>query len=405
MERGKYRGRKGPVRRISAAEAKSIAKSGRYRAGETLFLNVAPGGSKSWIQRVTVDGRRRDIGLGGYPLVSLAEAREAAFENRKLARAGGDPLAEKRRRRTPTFREAANAVHEANKPRWRNNHHIVSWMQTLERHAFPILGDMAVDRIGREDVLGVLAPIWGEKQETARRVRQRIRTVLRWCQAHGYVEHNAAGEQIDGALPSTPAVRQHLRALPYAEVPEALRVVEASRASSAVGLCFRFTVLTAARSGEARGAVWDEIDLDAREWRIPGSRMKGGSEHRQPLSDAALAVLEQARGIRDGSGLVFPSPARPGRPLSDMAMTKLLRDVGLADRTTTHGLRSSFRDWASECTDAPHAVMELCLAHAVGDSTERAYARSDLLAKRRALMQRWADFVTGDDAGVARPRG
>ena len=385
------------MRRIGAAEAKSIAQSGRYRAGETLFLNVAPGGSKSWVQRLTIDGRRRDIGLGGYPLVSLAEAREAALENRKLARAGGDPLAEKRRRRTPTFREAANAVHEANKPRWRNDHHIASWMQTLERHAFPILGDMAVDRIGREDVLGVLAPIWGEKQETARRVRQRIRTVLRWCQAHGHVEHNAAGEAIDGALPAMPAVRQHLRALPYADVPEALRLAEASNASLAVRLAFRYLTLTASRPGEVRGATWAEVDVGAREWRIPGSRMKGGREHRQPLSDAAMAVLGQAREIRDGSGLVFPSPARPGRPLSDMAMTKLLRDVGLADRATVHGFRSSFRDWASECTDAPHAVMELCLAHAVGDSTERAYARSDLLAKRRALMQRWADFVAGGD--------
>ena len=393
------------MRRIGAAEAKSIAQSGRYRAGETLFLNVAPGGSKSWVQRLTIDGRRRDIGLGGYPLVSLAEAREAAFENRKLARAGGDPLAEKRRRRTPTFREAANAVHEANKPRWRNDHHIASWMQTLERHAFPILGDMAVDRIGREDVLGVLAPIWGEKQETARRVRQRIRTVLRWCQAHGHVEHNAAGEAIDGALPAMPAVRQHLRALPYADVPEALRLAEASNASLAVRLAFRYLTLTASRPGEVRGATWAEVDLGAREWRIPGSRMKGGREHRQPLSDAAMAVLEQAREIRDGSGLVFPSPARPGRPLSDMAMTKLLRDVGLADRATVHGFRSSFRDWAAECTDAPHAVMELCLAHSVGDSTERAYARSDLLAKRRALMQSWADYVTGGDADVVRPHG
>ena len=393
------------MRRISAAEAKSIAQSGRYRAGETLFLNVAPGGSKSWVQRLTIDGRRRDIGLGGYPLVSLAEAREAALENRKLARAGGDPLAEKRRRRTPTFREAANAVHEANRPRWRNDHHIASWMQTLERHAFPILGDMAVDRIDREDVLGVLAPIWGEKQETARRVRQRIRTVLRWCQAHGHVEHNAAGEAIEGALPSMPAVRQHLRALPYADVPEALRLAEASNASLAVRLAFRYLTLTASRPGEVRGATWGEIDTGAREWRIPGSRMKGGREHRQPLSDAAMAVLEQAQELRDQSDLIFPSPTRPGRPLSDMAMTKLLRDVGLADRATVHGFRSSFRDWAAECTDAPHAVMELCLAHQVGDSTERAYARSDLLAKRRALMQQWADYLAGTPAGVVQPHG
>ena len=382
--------------KLTAAGIKNLSRPGLHGDGGTLYLAVAPGGSKSWIQRVTIDGRRRDVGLGGYPLVSLAEAREAAFGNRKLARAGGDPLAEKRRDAVPSFREAAHAVHEANMPRWRNAQHTVSWLQTLELHAFPILGDMPVDRIGREDVLGVLAPIWGVKQETARRVRQRVRTVLRWCQAHGYVEHNAAGELIDGALPSMPAVREHLRALPYADVPEALRIVEASGASLAVQLCFRYVVVTAARSGEARGASWGEIDTDGRLWVIPATRMKGGVEHRQPLSDAAMATLEEARAIDDGSGLLFPSPARPGHPLSDMAMTKLLRGVGLADRATVHGFRSSFRDWASENTNAEHTIMELSLAHRVGDSTERAYARSDLLAKRRVLMQTWADFVTGD---------
>ena len=253
-ERGNYGGNGGRVKRITAAEAKAIAKPGRYRADETLFLHVTPGGSKSWVQRVTVDGRRCDIGLGGYPLVSLVEAREAAFGNRKLARDGGDPLAEKRRRRTPTFREAAEKAHEAHKPRWRNAKHAVSWMQTLERYAFPALGDVPVDRIGREDVLGVLTPIWGEKQETARRVRQRIRTVLRWCQAHGHVEHNVAGEAIDGALPAMPAVREHHRALPYADVSEALRLVEASNASLAARLCFRFTGFDrgSERGGEGR---------------------------------------------------------------------------------------------------------------------------------------------------------
>ncbi|MCY4085606.1 MAG: site-specific integrase [Actinomycetia bacterium] len=183
--------------------------------------------------------------------------------------------------------------------------------------------------------------------------------------------------------------------MPYPDVPEALRVVGASGASLAVRLCFRFVVLTAARSGEARGAIWPEIDTGAPEWRIPGSRMKGGFEHRQSSSDAALATLEEARSLDDGSGLIFPSPARPGRPLSDMAMTELLHDVGLAGQTTIHGLRSSFRTWASECTDAPHAVMGLSLAHAVGSAVEQAYARSDLLAKRRALMQRWADYLEG----------
>ena len=390
---------------LTVAGIKSLSRPGLHSDGGTLYLNVAPGGSKSWIQRLTIGGRRRDIGLGGYPLVSLAKAREKAFENRRLARAGGDPLAEKRRRRTPTFREAAERTFEAHKPRWRNMQHTRSWIGSLEKHAFPTLGDMPVDEVGREDVLAVLTPLWSSRPETARKLRQRIRTVLRWSMANGLVEFNVAGDLIDGALPSMPAVREHFRALPYADVPQALEVVEASNASLAVKLCFRFTVLTAARSGEVRGATWGEIDLDAREWRIPGSRMKGGVEHRQPLSDPAIEVLEQARPLRDESGLVFPSPSRPGRPLSDMAMTKLLRDVGLAGRATVHGFRSSFRDWASERTDAPHAVMELCLAHAVGDSTERAYARSDLLAKRRALMQQWADFVAGDDADAVRPRG
>lgn len=358
--------------KLTAAGIKSLSKPGLHGGGGTLYLNVAPGGSKSWIQRLTIGGRRRDIGLGGWPLVSLAEAREKAFENRKLARAGDDPLAEKRRRRTPTCGEAAERTFEAHKPRWCNGQHTRNWMASLEKHAFPTLGDMPVDEIGREDVLAVLTPIWSSRPETARKLRQRIRTVLRWSVANGYLEINVAGELIDGALPPMPAVREHFHALPYSDVPEALQIVEASNASLVVKLCFRFTALTAARSGEARGATWSEIDLGAREWRIPGKRMKGGVEHRQPQSDAAMAVLEQAGPLRGESDLIFPSPSRPGRPLSDMAMTKPLRDVGLAGQTTTHGLRSSFRTWASEQTYAPHAVMELSLAHAVGGSTARA---------------------------------
>ena len=384
--------------KLTAAKVRSIASPGLHGDGGTLYLKVAPGGTKSWIQRLTIDGRRRDIGLGGFPLVNLAEARDKAFENRRHARRGGDPLAEKRKVRMPTFREATLTVFEANKPRWRNGHHTKSWLQTLERHAMPRLGNLPVDRIGREDVLAVLTPIWSTRMETARRVHQRIRTVLGWAMAHGFVAENVAGEGIDGALPAMPTVKEHHRALPYREVKAALATVEASQASLAVKLCFRFTVLTAARSGEAREAVWSEIDFDAREWRIPGTRMKSGTEHRVPLADAAMAVLEQARALKNDSDLVFPSPLKPGRPLSNMTMTKLLRDVKLADRATVHGFRSAFRTWASEQTNTAHAVMEMALAHAVGSSVERSYARSDLFAKRRRLMSQWADFVTVSDA-------
>ena len=383
--------------KLTAAKVKSITRSGLHGDGGTLYLKIAPGGTKSWIQRLTIDGRRRDIGLGGFPLVSLAEARDKAFENRRHARGGGDPLAEKRKARVPTFREAALTVFEANKPRWRNGHHTKSWLQTLERHAMPHIGDMSVDRIGRKDVLQVLTPIWGTRIETARRVRQRIRTVLAWAQAHGHIAgDNAAGEGVDGALPAMPAVKEHFRALPYNEVPDALRIVEESGASSAARLCFRFVVLTAARSGEARGATWNEIDRDARLWIIPPSRMKAHVEHRVPLSKAAVDVLEQARMLDDGSGVLFPSPMRRGKPLSNMSLTKVLRDNRLADRTTVHGFRSSFRDWCAE-TDKPRELAEAALAHTVG-GVEGAYFRSDLLVKRRRLMSQWADFVTDNNS-------
>ncbi len=391
--------------KLTAAKAKSLTKPGLHGDGEGLYLNVTRSGSRSWVQRITIEGRRRDIGLGPFPAVGLAQARGLAAANRASIAAGHNPLAEKRKAAIPTFRQATEQTFEANKPRWRNGKHTVSWWQTLERHAFPILGDMPVDKIGREDVLRALTPIWGVRMETARRVRQRIRTVLRWCMAHGYVEHNAAGEAIDGALPPMPRLKAHLRAMPYQEVSAALATVEASKAYLASKLCLRFLVLTAARSGEARSVTWSEIDMDAAEWRIPGHRMKASAEHRVPLSGAALAVLEQARPLRNETDLIFPSPMKPAQPMSDMTLTKVLRATGLAERATVHGFRTCFRTWASECTNAPHAVMELSLAHAVGSSVEQAYARSDLIEKRRVLMQAWADFVAGGRADVVRLHG
>ena len=389
--------------RLTAAKVKSITKSGMHGDGNGLYLNVTKTGSRSWVQRIVIGGRRRELGLGGYPATGLADARALAHANKSLVTAGRDPVAERRRTNVPTFREAAKRVFEANLPRWRNGKHTKSWWQTLERHAFPTLGDMRVDHIQRSDVLAVLEPIWGVRQETARRVRQRIRTILRWCEAHDYCSDNAAGDALDGALPTMPKVKAHLRALPYQEVAAALAVVEASKASLASKLCLRFLVLTAARSGETRGATWNELDTGTCEWRIPGERMKSSAEHRVPLSDAALEVLERARPLSYGEGLIFPSSVKHGQPMSDMTLTQVLRKTGLAERATVHGFRSAFRDWAAECTSAPHAVMELSLAHAVGSSVEQACARSDLIDKRRALMQTWADFLTGDASDEVSP--
>ena len=392
---------------LTVMAARALDKPGLYRADPTLYLAVAPGGSKSWIQRITVNGRRRDIGLGGFPVVSLAEARRRAFENRRLASSGVDPLARKRearrRKAMPTFRKAAEMTHASLRPRWRSDKVAVNWMNQLERHAFGRLGDIPVDRIGREDVLAVLTPIWTTKPETARRVRRHIKSTLKWCQAHGWVQINVAGEVIDGALPRMPAVKAHLRALPYRELAAALDTVEGSRASLSAKLALRFVVLTAARSGEVRGATWTEIDFEECVWRIPGERMKAGTEHRVPLSGAALAVLQHARAIDDRSGLVFPSPIRRGRKLSNMTLTKVLRDTGLAKRATVHGFRSSFRDWCAE-TGKPREIAEAALAHVVG-GVEGAYFRSDLFQRRRRLMDQWAAFLVGADAQVVTLHG
>ena len=391
--------------KLTVAKLKTLSTPGLHGDGGTLYLRVAPGGSKSWIQRLTVAGRRRDVGLGPWPLVSLAEAREQAFENRRLVRRGGDPLADKRRAKAPTFREAAERTFEANRARWRNNKTTSNWLQGMAKRVLPVLGDTRVDAIGREDVLRVLTPIWTSRPEIARKLRSRIRAVLAWAQAHGHIEQNVAGEAIDGALPAMPAVKAHFRALPYPEVAAALETIQTSRASLSAKACLRFLVLTVGRSGEARGATWAEIYLEAREWRIPAARMKTGVEHRVPLSDAAVAALEAVRPLRDRHDLLFPSPSRPGKTLSDMTLTKVLRDTGLANRATVHGFRTAFRTWASEQTNADHAVMELCLAHHVGTAVERAYARSDLFNKRLRLMDQWAAYLTGGSAKVVRLHG
>ena len=387
--------------KLTAAKVKALDKPGMHGDGDGLYLRVAYTGAKSWAFRATIDGKRRELGLGPYPTVPLARARIHATELRLAVSNGRNPLAEKKTRAgVPTFRQSAEHVHALSYPRWRSQKHADDWWATLERHALPELGELPIDRIDRFAVLAVLTPIWTKTPETARRVRQRIRAVMRWAMAHGHIDDNPAGEVIDGALPAMPKIKAHLRALPYCEVLDALRLVAASRASIAARACFRFLVLTAARSGQARGATWAEIDRRAQEWRVPASRMKSNREHRVPLSRSALQTLDSVASLRDGSDLLFPSPMRRHTPLSDMALTKVLRDVGLAERTTVHGFRSAFRDWAAERTTAPRAVMELSLAHSVGTTVEQAYARSDLLDKRRRLMNQWAAFVTDDPANL-----
>ena len=371
---------------LTAAAVKH-AKPGKHYDLHGLFLLVEPSGAGRWVQRLVIRGRRRDLGLGAYPLVSLAEAREQAFTNRKLARAGGDPVALKRSA-VPTFAEAAETVIALHEPTWKDGARSANiWRSSLAAYAMPRLGRLPVSDVTTADVMAVLMPVWNEKRVTAGRVRQRIGAVMKWAVAQGFRQDNPAGDAIGAALPRSNGVQKHFRALPHADVAGALAKVRASGAAVTTKLAFEFLVLTAARSGEARLATWDEVDLAAALWTVPAERMKAQREHRVPLSGRAVEVLEAARDYADGSGLLFPSVT--GRPLSDMTLSKLVKELGIA--AVPHGFRSSFRDWCSD-TGQPREVAEAALAHAVR-GVEGAYARSDLFDRRRHLMDAWAAYL------------
>ena len=383
---------------LSTLQVKNLSAPGTYTDGGGLMLRVHPAGGKNWVLRLTVDGKRRNFGLGGYPDVSLKAAREQAEDMRQLARDGVDPAAHIEAARVkkaaiPTFGQAAETVIELRAPTWSSRRHATQWRESLRLHALPVLGKKLVDAIDTADVLSVLMPIWNSKPETAGRVRQRMATVFDFAIAAGWREHNPCNGALNAALPRRPRERLHHPALPYSEVAEALDAIRRAPGHETCADALTFLVLTAARTGEVRQATWDEIDLDARVWTVPAAHMKMRKIHRVPLSSGAVAVLERARERTKGRGLVFPSNRKAGQPLSNMALTMLLRRAGY-DHITTHGFRSSFRDWTLEQTDAPWAVAEAALAHNLGGGEVMAYARSDLFERRRALMQHWADYIT-----------
>ena len=376
-------------RKLSAAVVKTVTEPGKYYDVNGLFLRVLPSGTKQWVQRLVIHGKRRDLSLRTYPLVSLAEAREVAFDNRKLARAGGDPTALKRRPNVPTLEQAAETVIAIHAAGWRDGGKSEKqWRASLRDYAMPRLGHKRVDEVCSSDVLGVLVPIWSQKPETARRVRQRIGAIMKWAIAEGHRDDNPAGEAIAAALPRHNGAKTHHRALPHGEVGTALARVRASEAWPATKLAFEFLVLTACRSGEVRGARWGEIDVEGRVWTVPAERAKAGKPHRVPLSGAAMAVLGAAADLRQGD-LVFPSPT--GRSLSNATMSKLLRELGI--EAVPHGMRASFRSWCAEA-GVSREVAEASLGHVV-QGVEGAYQRSDLLERRRELMEQWAGYVAG----------
>ena len=379
---------------LSATFVRNVNLPGRYgdgRGGLGLGLLVRPalrgGLNKSWTQSVRIDGRPTSLGLGRYPVVTLAMARERALDNARAIAQGRDPR--RAAKAVPTFAQALETVIAIHAPGWKDRAGSErQWRRSLASYALPRIGAKSVDAVTAADVMDVLLPIWSTRHVTATRVRQRIGVVMKWAIAQGLRDDNPAGEAIAAALPKAGHVQRHQRALPHAEVRAALDLVRHCDAYWGVRLAFEFLVLTAARSGEVRHARWDEIDRDAAVWTVPAERMKNGREHRVPLSDRALEVLDEALELAAGDW-VFPSPT--GRAMLQKTLSELMR--ALRVDAVPHGFRSSFRDWAAECTDAPREVCELALAHVNGDRVEAAYRRSDLFDRRRVLMADWAAYV------------
>lgn len=395
--------------KLTATAVKAANAPGRYGDGDGLALLVSKSGSKSWIVRVQKDGKRRDIGLGSEKKVSLALARERARIVRTQIEVGIDPVAERRKAAgIPTFREAAALVHAEHKGGWKNGKHGKQWLATLEAYAFPAFGDVAVSAIDAAAVRDALAAIWLAKPETARRLRQRIVTVIDWAVAKAYRDGPLAMAVISKALPKQRAKAKHHPALPYTDITAFMADL---RSRESMGrLALEAAILTAARSGEVREITWRELDLEAALWTVPAARMKGGREHVVPLSKQAVRLFERMKAHRRGdSDLVFPG-AKRATPLSDMTLNKVVRDMHAAElkagRTgyfdpvqrkvaVPHGFRSTFRDWVGEETNWPTDLAEAALAHVNSDKTVAAYERGTKLEKRRELMASWADYCDG----------
>ncbi|TXM91607.1 tyrosine-type recombinase/integrase [Methylobacterium sp. WL30] len=390
--------------KLTALGVARLKTPGMYGDGGGLWLQVSGKGAKSWIFRFTLDGKARAMGLGSANTFSLVEARDRARECRKLTAERLDPIEARAGRRQEAAIEAARAITfrtcaagyiEAHRAGWRNIKHAAQWTATLEAYAYPAFGDLPVQAVDTGLVMQALEPIWSAKPETATRVRGRIESVLDWATTRGYRrgENPARWKgHLQNLLPKRSKVQrvEHHAALPFVDVPTFMADLASRDAVAARALAF--AILTAARTGEVIGARWSEIDLDTRTWTVPADRMKGGREHRVPLSDPAVVLLKQMQTIGD-AGFVFPG-ARRGKPMSGMGMLMLLRRMGRAD-ITAHGFRSSFRDWASETTHFPSEVVEMALAHTVESKVERAYRRGDLFEKRRELMRTWAVYCVG----------
>lgn len=402
--------------KLTARQCETLA-AGKHADGRGLWLHVSATGGRKWVLRYTVNGKRREMGLGrfGKHDVTLAEARERAAAAREQVEAGRDPIAAKAAPKaptTPTFTSAAAAFIRAHRRGWANRKHVRQWVSTMRTYAGPVIGHTPVDSITTDQVLSILTPMWSTKPETAKRVQGRMERIIDHAAARGWRsgDNPARWRGHLQALLAAPAkvkrtanggTDRHHPALPFEEVPTSM--VDLRKLDSTSAMALEFLILTAARTGEVLGAQWTEIDLEGRTWTVPAARMKAKREHRVPLSEAAIAVLQRVPRI-NGNPYIFPG-ARAGRPLSNMALLQCMRGLGYGvggerGDAVPHGFRSSFRDWAEETTGHPHSVVEMALAHTISSKVEAAYRRGNLFAKRRALMDDWADWCQRKPADV-----
>ncbi len=392
------------LHRLSTTGVKHASKPGWYSDGGGLYLEVDKTGRKRWAMRLVVAGKRRDFGLGPIHKVSLLQARERAADYRAKAYAGIDPAAERRAqtkkrvepaRKVLTFEDAANETHQSRKLMWSNGKHVSQWLHSLRDYAYPLIGAKPVNTIGTPDIMAVLTPIWTTKPETARRVRQRLKAVLEWARAAGHRSGDNPVDAIGAALPKHTRNPSHHDALPYTEVAQFICDLLAGHGEVITKLAFEFLILTAVRTSEVRFATWDEIDFDTSLWTIPAERMKARRPHIVPLPARAVAILrkvEKLPAVHNVRNLVFVDP-KNGQALSENRFLVARDALDYRNRCTPHGFRSSFRDWAAEETTTPNEVVEMALAHAIKSKAEAAYRRGDLIAKRRTLMEAWADYV------------
>ena len=389
-----------PFNKLTAMTVKKLSKPGKYADGNNLYLQIDISGARRWILRLTVGHRRRDMGLGSTMIVSLEEARQLARLYRGIAKSGGDPFLERQKERgfKVTFAYCAQKVHELNKPTWKNEKFALQWYSSLENHVLPKIGKLPISQITSSDILNVLSPIWNTRTDTARKLKQRIRLIIKWARAKGFFQGDDPVELAEQALPRKKRSNNHHKSLSYKDVPDLIVKIKESKISLPTQLAIQFTILSACRTSEVLRASWDEIDMQNLIWTIPAKRMKTGKIHEVPISSGMKDILKDAKDKIGSPDYIFSSD-QSGKELSNNTL-RLAVQKRLGVDTTIHGMRSSFKDWASETTNFANEVSEMALAHVIPNKTEAAYRRGNLMDKRRHLMQIWSDFINNNQSKV-----